>query len=197
MDYRISTEYDGKKRKVYSFSCLKCSKEFWSPKHAKKKYCSQDCAYTSSRKRITVSCSFCGTSFEKKDSQRKNSRSGLFFCKRKCKDKAQQIGGIKELQLPHYGTGTSSYRTTAFRSYGTVCNSCGNEGIWREKPLTLDVHHIDGDRSNGRKENLVVLCPNCHRQEEMEKWARSDNESTLPLQGERESLTLSESTILW
>lgn len=30
----------------------------------------------------------------------------------------------------------------------------------------------------------------------MEKWARSDNESTLPLQGESESLTLSGSTIL-
>ena len=41
-----------------------------------------------------------------------------------------------------------------------------------ENPLTLivgsvneilEVHHIDGDRSNNEPENLRIICPNCHR----------------------------------
>jgi len=27
----------------------------------------------------------------------------------------------------------------------------------------LEVHHIDGDRSNNEPENLRIICPNCHR----------------------------------
>ena len=26
----------------------------------------------------------------------------------------------------------------------------------------LQFHHIDGDSSNNKEENLQVLCPNCH-----------------------------------
>lgn len=29
-------------------------------------------------------------------------------------------------------------------------------------PINLEVHHIDGDRTNDVQENLILLCPNCH-----------------------------------
>lgn len=35
---------------------------------------------------------------------------------------------------------------------------------WRNKPITLDIDHIDGDWTNCLPENLRFLCPNCHRQ---------------------------------
>jgi transposase-like protein len=35
---------------------------------------------------------------------------------------------------------------------------------WLGKPLSMDLHHINGDGSDNRLENLQVLCPNCHRQ---------------------------------
>ena len=45
------------------------------------------------------------------------------------------------------------------------CSICGiNE--WLGKPLTLQVDHIDGDRSNNLLENLRLLCGNCHSQTE-------------------------------
>lgn len=43
------------------------------------------------------------------------------------------------------------------------CGECGiNE--WRGNPLTLELHHIDGDHDNNTRKNLVFLCPNCHSQ---------------------------------
>ncbi|MEV7275910.1 HNH endonuclease signature motif containing protein [Streptomyces sp. NPDC093111] len=42
------------------------------------------------------------------------------------------------------------------------CALCGNEAVWRGRPLPLEVDHIDGDWRNNRIENLRFLCPNCH-----------------------------------
>lgn len=42
--------------------------------------------------------------------------------------------------------------------------NCTNDGTWLGKPLTLEVDHSNGDRSDDRSENLRFLCPNCHSQ---------------------------------
>jgi len=44
------------------------------------------------------------------------------------------------------------------------CEVCGLLGEYNGKPLTLELHHIDGDRKNNSLENLQILCPNCHSQ---------------------------------
>ena len=43
-----------------------------------------------------------------------------------------------------------------------VCASCGTGPVWRGKPMTLEVDHVNGDRSDDRLANLRLLCPNCH-----------------------------------
>lgn len=42
------------------------------------------------------------------------------------------------------------------------CSFCGNNGIWRNTEISLELDHIDGDNHNNEVENLRYLCPNCH-----------------------------------
>lgn len=43
------------------------------------------------------------------------------------------------------------------------CEKCLNEK-WFEEPIVLEVDHVDGNRKNNSRENLKLLCPNCHSQ---------------------------------
>ena len=44
------------------------------------------------------------------------------------------------------------------------CSCCGNQGIWNGKELSLQLHHINGKRTDNELSNLTFLCPNCHSQ---------------------------------
>lgn len=49
---------------------------------------------------------------------------------------------------------------------GLLTNTCAECGInaWRGRPLSLQLHHVNGDGQDWRIENLQLLCPNCHSQ---------------------------------
>jgi DNA-binding transcriptional ArsR family regulator len=51
---------------------------------------------------------------------------------------------------------------------GLKFNRCEVCGIaeWLGRPLSMALHHVNGDGRDNRLENLQFLCPNCHSQTE-------------------------------
>lgn len=48
---------------------------------------------------------------------------------------------------------------------GYKCSEC-NITNWNNKPITLQVDHIDGNAGNNNVANVRLLCPNCHSQQD-------------------------------
>lgn len=44
------------------------------------------------------------------------------------------------------------------------CSECNNTGTYNNKPLSLELDHINGVSDDNRLVNLRWLCPNCHSQ---------------------------------
>jgi hypothetical protein len=61
-----------------------------------------------------------------------------------------------------YGSG-GNHRGLLIKERGHRCEMCNNT-MWNELPITLELEHIDGDKLNNTKDNLKLLCPNCHSQ---------------------------------
>lgn len=44
------------------------------------------------------------------------------------------------------------------------CSECNLKDIYNNKPIKLQIDHIDGNWKNNLITNLRFLCPNCHSQ---------------------------------
>lgn len=57
----------------------------------------------------------------------------------------------------------SSIKKRLISDLGHKCQKCGLE-TWNSKPIPLELEHIDGNNQNHSKENVTLLCCNCHAQ---------------------------------
>ena len=44
---------------------------------------------------------------------------------------------------------------------GNYCECCKLD-TWNNKPIPLELHHVNGNNSDNSLSNLMLLCPNCH-----------------------------------
>lgn len=59
--------------------------------------------------------------------------------------------------------GKGNHKQVLIQERGYRCECCCGE-IWMGKPIPLELEHVDGDNRNNVKDNLKLLCPNCHAQ---------------------------------
>jgi hypothetical protein len=66
-----------------------------------------------------------------------------------------------------------------FEKYNNSCQKCG-WGIRNEYTdnIPLEIHHIDGDYTNNKENNLELLCPNCHSLTDNYKSRNKNNKRT-------------------
>ena len=79
-------------------------------------------------------------------------------------------GNTKKKSTSEYlvkGTSVSSFKLKnrlleeGIKEYKCENPECGLSE-WHGKPIPLELHHINGDNTDNRIENLQLLCPNCH-----------------------------------
>lgn len=72
-------------------------------------------------------------------------------------------GWSKDQQLKDWSSYTRGrvLKPHLIKERGHICESCKNTE-WLGELIALEVHHIDGDRTNNDKQNLQLICPNCH-----------------------------------
>jgi len=100
-------------------------------------------------------CAYCGKEIFRTRHQIEKNQSGYFYCSREC-------GNLHKNQLRKEAgewDNSLNYRLRAFENYEHKCAVCG----WDEDERVLEVHHLDEDRSHNQLNNLIILCPTCHK----------------------------------
>lgn len=83
------------------------------------------------------------------------------YCSNACQQESQYKKRIAEWKQ----TG-KFYKKSVKRYLSEQKDGCWTCGIteWNNKPIVLELEHIDGDSTNNAEGNLSLLCPNCHSQ---------------------------------
>lgn len=139
-------------------TCKKCNKEF-EPRKGLNNYCSLGCRNS----RV-----WSDDDKQKKSTSAKNSEKVKKSNENRPKELWEKIGRIRKenhknriLELDYDLLSFDSLRYRILYEQHEKCNRCGfNE--WMGEKLILELEHKDGNHNNNIRENLEMLCPNCH-----------------------------------
>lgn len=158
----LVSEYTGN-RKDITLQCQVCG-HTWTTKAANVLYMNKhkqvshhcpNCYKQQSQIGEMKECAYCGVTFYRSPYQIQKNQSGLFYC---CREHGNRHKNQLRKQQGEWNN-SLNYRLKAFSTYEHKCHCCG----WNEDDRILEVHHIDEDRTNNTIDNLMILCPTCHR----------------------------------
>lgn len=96
------------------------------------------------------------------------------YCSNKCQLEYQRNTLVYEKYLQGKTKNIPTIRKFLIKEHGYACAECGI-GEYNNKPITLQVDHIDGNSDNNLPSNVRLLCPNCHSQTPTYKGGNKNN----------------------
>lgn len=143
-----------KRNKIVMPNCKECGK---AVKKSTAIFCSQKCFGVNKISRNEKLLNFCGVCNKKVPEKRK-------YCSVDCAVKGRNKSKVEEWRNGiDVKISTFSLRSLLRKEDGCSCSKCGNEQ-WNGIPIHLEVEHIDGNSENNLRNNVCLLCPNCHAQ---------------------------------
>lgn len=107
-------------------------------------------------------CLYCGKEFP-------TNRSNQKFCDNKCQKEFEYVQYIRDWKNGYVDGTVGEYAISRhikrymMEKHNCCCELCGwNKTNVYTNTIPLEIHHIDGDYTNNKEDNLQLLCPNCH-----------------------------------
>jgi len=180
-----NTEYrQGQEIKWGRRDCEYCGEEFKPTSSESQRFCSEECYGKNKNKKKKVECEKCGKEVLKKK-DRVEKRKNL-YCSNDCyyEDKKEKVIGENNSNWK----GGSSYeeypekfnkklkRQIRERDNHT-CQMCGASEEYCKDVFdrVLEVHHLDENKQNCDKQNLISVCRSCHGKLQNEELAEKFN----------------------
>lgn len=141
--------------------CQFCKKDFYVKNRYLElgwgKYCSRICRSKGQLRGKSFHCLICSIEIYRSPSEIEHSKSGKFFCGKRCQTRWKNSKAIGE-KHPNWLSGIRVYRDILIRSgIEQICARC-----FEDDKRVLIVHHIDHNRQNNAQSNLIWVCLNCH-----------------------------------
>lgn len=150
-------------------SCEKCKKEI-DGTYGSGRFCSRSCANSKTHSELTrrkqsdsMKHFILGLSPEERLAYENNKKScdiKVVMQERSKKNKQKKLSKIASAHFDELSMPEKRRRIDLER--GGKCLLCDGGKVWMGRILTLELDHVDGDRLNNTRENLRLICPNCH-----------------------------------
>lgn len=172
----IATKYINR-RSLISLKCLDCGFE-WEQSATSVLYGEHHkCLNCGVTKKVKLSCTYCGKEIERYPRDIKKNKSGYFYCSKECGNRHKNQLRLESGEWDK----SANYRYKAMHNFLHKCAVCG----WDEDERILEVHHKDENRENNALNNLIILCPTCHRKITLKYYKLIEDSKLIRIEGKK------------